>query len=62
MGNYFENLDEKIKKYFSILSEEIPEFLEEYIQTPVMQKQNNRYMNWMSAQNPTMQKPTIIFL
>lgn len=40
MGNYFENLDEKIKKYFSILSEEIPEFLEEYIQTPVMQKQS----------------------
>lgn len=40
MGNYFENLDEKIKKYFSILSEEIPEFLEEYIETPVMQKQS----------------------
>ncbi len=39
MGHYFENLDDKMKQYFSILSEEIPEFLEEYIQTPVMQKQ-----------------------
>ena len=39
MGHYFENLDDKMKQYFSILSEEIPEFLEKYIQTPVMQKQ-----------------------
>lgn len=36
---YFENLDEQIKKYFKILSPEIPEFLYEYIDTPEMQKQ-----------------------
>ncbi len=40
MGHYFENLSEKMKQYFSILSEEIPEFLKEYIETPAMQKQN----------------------
>lgn len=39
MGNYFENLDETIKKYFNILSDEIPEFLYDYINTPEMQKQ-----------------------
>lgn len=39
MSKYFENLDEQIKKYFKILSPEIPEFLEEYIETKPMQKQ-----------------------
>ena len=39
MSKYFENLDERIKKYFKILSPEIPEFLEEYIETKPMQKQ-----------------------
>ena len=39
MTNYFENLNETIKQYFEILSDEIPEFLYEYIDTPEMQKQ-----------------------
>ena len=39
MKNYFENLDERLKQYFSILSEEIPEFLNDYINTPEMQRQ-----------------------
>ena len=39
MKKYFENLDENVKKYFDILSPEKPDFLEEYIQTPEMQKQ-----------------------
>ena len=39
MSKYFENLDEQTKEYFKILSPEIPEFLEEYIDTEPMQKQ-----------------------
>lgn len=39
MSNYFENLDETIKQYFKILSNEIPDFLYEYINTPEMKKQ-----------------------
>ncbi|MGN1302592.1 MAG: HD domain-containing protein [Clostridia bacterium] len=39
MSKYFESLDEQIKEYFKILSPEIPEFLEEYIETEPMQKQ-----------------------
>ena len=39
MSKYFKNLDEQIKEYFKILSPEIPEFLEEYIDTEPMQKQ-----------------------
>ena len=39
MSQYFENLEERIKKYFEILSPEIPDFLEEYIETPEMRKQ-----------------------
>lgn len=39
MKNYFEKLDTTIKEYFSILSDEIPDFLLEYIETPEMQKQ-----------------------
>ena len=40
MENYFENLNKTIKEYFNILSDEIPEFLNDYINTPEMQKQN----------------------
>lgn len=40
MSNYFENLNDTIKEYFNILSDEIPEFLYEYIETPEMQKQS----------------------
>lgn len=39
MGKYFEKLDKQIKEYFKILSPEIPEFLEDYIEVPEMQKQ-----------------------
>lgn len=39
MSKYFENLDKQTKEYFKILSPEIPEFLEEYIDTEPMQKQ-----------------------
>ena len=39
MSNYFETLNPKIKEYFNILSDEIPEFLYDYIDTPEMQKQ-----------------------
>ena len=39
MNNYFDNLNPIIKEYFNILSEEIPGFLIEYINTPEMQKQ-----------------------
>ena len=39
MGRYFDNLNETLKEYFKILSPEIPDFLEEYIETPEMQKQ-----------------------
>ena len=39
MAKYFENLNEKIKEYFKILSPEIPEFLEEYIET--YERENN---------------------
>lgn len=39
MNNYLENLDEAIQKYFKILSDEFPEFLLDYINTPEMKKQ-----------------------
>ena len=39
MKGYFKNLKEPIKEYFDILSPEKPDFLEEYINTPEMQKQ-----------------------
>lgn len=39
MNNYFETLNQTIKGYFNILSNEIPDFLYEYIDTPEMQKQ-----------------------
>ena len=38
MSNYFEELPEKINKYFHILSDEIPDFIEEYINAPEMQR------------------------
>ena len=40
MNNYLKNLDEIIQKYFKILSDEFPEFLYDYINTPEMQKQS----------------------
>ena len=39
MSNYTKNLDETTKEYFKILSDEFPEFLNEYIDTQPMQKQ-----------------------
>ena len=39
MSKYFEKLNKEIKEYFKILSPEIPEFLEDYIEVPEMQKQ-----------------------
>lgn len=39
MNNYLENLDAAIQKYFKILSDEFPEFLFNYINTPEMKKQ-----------------------
>ena len=36
MNNYFEKLDRTIKEYFNILSKEIPDFLDDYINTPEM--------------------------
>ena len=39
MNDYFENLNETIKSYFNILSDEIPNFLYDYINTSEMQKQ-----------------------
>jgi len=38
MNDYLENLNETIKEYFKILSDEIPEFLYDYINTPEMQR------------------------
>ena len=40
MNNYLERLDITIQKYFKILSDEFPEFLYDYINTPEMQKQS----------------------
>ena len=40
MKNYFEMLYKTIKEYFKILSDEIPDFLNEYINTKEMQKQS----------------------
>ena len=38
MNNYYSNLNEEIKEYFSILSPEFPEWLLEYINTPEMER------------------------
>ena len=40
MSKYLETLNETIREYFSILSEEFPDFLLDYIETPRMQKQD----------------------
>lgn len=40
MKNYFETLNKEMKEYFSILSDEIPYFLNDYINTKEMQKQS----------------------
>ena len=40
MTNYIDSLEPLIKDYYKILSEDYPEFLNEYINTPRMQKQN----------------------
>ena len=45
MDNYFSNLNKQIKDYFNILSEEIPEFLIYYINTPEMQMMQKLYSN-----------------
>lgn len=39
MSQYFENLNGTLKEYFKVLSDEIPDFLYDYIDTPEMQKQ-----------------------
>ena len=39
MNNYIDTLNETIKSYYKILSEEFPDFLNEYINTPEMLKQ-----------------------
>ena len=39
MNDYFENLNKTIKSYFNILSDEIPNFLYDYINTSEIQKQ-----------------------
>ena len=36
--NYIEQVNENTKKYYSILSKEFPNFLNDYIYTPEMQK------------------------
>lgn len=41
MNNYIQTLNETIKSYFKILSEDFPEFLNDYINTPAMLKQSN---------------------
>lgn len=38
MNHYFENLEEEIKQYFHILSDEIPNFLKDYVDTLPMQR------------------------
>ena len=40
MKNYLEKINPTLKEYYEILSPEIPDFLGDYINTEVMQKQN----------------------
>ncbi len=40
MSEYYNNLNNEIREYFSILSPEFPEWLHEYINTPEMQRIN----------------------
>ena len=39
MNDYLENLNDKIKNYFNVLEPEFPEWLNEYINTPELLKQ-----------------------
>lgn len=39
MNNYLENLDDEIKNYFKVLEPEFPEWLNDYINTPELLKQ-----------------------
>ena len=41
MVKYLEKIDPLIKEYYNILSEDFPEFLNDYIETHRMQKQDN---------------------
>ena len=41
MYNYFDSISDYLKEYFHILSSDIPDFLNDYINTPEMQKQAN---------------------
>lgn len=45
MYNYFNNLNQETREYFNILSNEIPEWLHEYINTPEMQRINKISMS-----------------
>lgn len=38
MGKYYDSISNKLKNYFNILSSELPEWLEEYINTKEIQK------------------------
>ena len=38
MDQYFQNLNGPIKHYFHILSDEIPDFLKNYVNTPAIQR------------------------
>lgn len=44
-SKYLENLKEEVKEYFKILSPEFPTWLEEYIDTPEMQRINGISLN-----------------
>lgn len=47
MNKYFEELDEIVKQYFKVLSDEIPDFLYDYINTPEMREnRKNRMCLW----------------
>ena len=39
MEKYFDNISDELKSYFHILSNDIPDFLSEYVNTPRMYKQ-----------------------
>ena len=38
MKKYYDNINDKLKEYFKILSPEFPEWLNEYIDTPEMER------------------------
>ena len=44
MNEYFENLNETIKEYFKVLSDEIPDFLYDYINTNAKDRKNWLWM------------------